>query len=135
MEGPSLDKKPSDRKFGFTFAVIFIAAGVYGVFNSWGPVACGLCVVTGVMLIIVAATFPGLLKPINAAWFTLGELLGRVVSPIALGLIFFAMIAPVSVVARMFGRDELRLKRRPVSSYWVPRHSSTLDPASFGRQF
>lgn len=128
-------KRPSDRKFGFTFAGIFIAAGIYGVFASWRPIVPGLFVLAGATLFALAAIAPQLLDLLNRAWFAFGELLGRVVSPIALGLIFFALITPISIITRLFGRDELRLKRRAALSYWVPRHTSELDPNSFKQQF
>lgn len=128
-------KRPSDRKFGFTFAVIFVAVGIYGAVASWRPIIASLCTLAGASLVLLAAIAPYLLAPLNRAWFAFGELLGRVVSPIALGLIFFALITPVSIITRLFGRDELRLKRRAVPSYWVHRQSPVLDPNSFKQQF
>lgn len=128
-------KRPSDRKFGFTFAVIFVAVGIYGLFASWHPLVYWLCGLAGASLFLVATIAPALLHPLNKAWFAFGELLGRVVSPLALGVIFYALITPVSVITRLFGRDELRLKRRAVRSYWVPRQTSIPDPNSFKQQF
>lgn len=128
-------ERPSDRKFGFTFAVIFIVVGVYGVLASWRPIAPILCVLAGAVLFVLAAVAPQLLGSLNRAWSSFGELLGRVVSPVALSLIFFALITPVAVITRLFGRDELRLKRRAVSSYWVLRQISVPDPKSFKHQF
>jgi hypothetical protein len=128
-------KRPSDRKFGFTFAVIIVAIGVYGVFSSWIPVVSALCILAGASLFLLASVAPHLLTPLNRAWFALGELLSRVMSPIALGCIFFALITPISIVTRLFGRDELRLKRRAVLSYWRLRQSPVLDPQSFKQQF
>lgn len=128
-------KRPSDRKFGFTFAVIFVAVGMYGVVASWRPIVSSLCALAGASFVLLGAIAPHLLAPLNRAWFAFGELLGRVVSPLALGLIFFALITPVSIIARLFGRDELRLKRRAVLSYWVHRQAPVLDPNSFKQQF
>lgn len=128
-------KLPSNRKFGFTFAVILISVGIYGIFAPWKPIVSGLCALAGITFLLVAVSAPQLLTPLNRAWFALGELLGRIVSPIALGIIFFALITPVSIIARLLGRDELRLKRRSVPSYWVPRQTSALDPNSFKQQF
>lgn len=135
MQIPLSIKRPSDRKFGFTFAVIFVAVGIYGVVASWRPIVSGLCALAGASFVLLAATAPYLLAPFNKAWFAFGELLGRVVNPLALGLLFFALITPVSICARIFGRDELRLKRRAVHSYWVHRQERVLDPNSFKQQF
>lgn len=135
MESPPSSKRPSDRKFGFTFGVIFFAACAYGICKQWPPIISGLCALAGVYLSLFAWLAPSRLELLNRTWFALGESLGRVVSPIALGLMFFALITPLSIIARLFGRDELRLKRRAVASYWVPRHTTHLDPNSFRQQF
>lgn len=129
-------KRPSDRKFGFTFSVILIVTGAYGLYAaSWRPILTGLCALAGASLLVFAAIAPRLLSPLNKAWFAFGELLGGVVSPIVLGVIFFALITPVSVIARVLGRDELRLKRGATSSYWVQRRTVVPEPNSFKRQF
>lgn len=128
-------KLPSNRKFGFTFAVILISVGIYGLFAPWKPIVSGLCALAGITFLLFAAIAPQLLTSINRAWSAFGELLGRIVSPVALGIIFFALITPVSIIARLLGRDELRLKRRSVPSYWVLRQTPALDPNSFKQQF
>jgi len=65
----------------------------------------------------------------------LGHLLGRIVSPIVLGLIFFVLITPVALFGRVAGRDPLRLKPRAISSYWVKREPAGPTPDSFKNQF
>ena len=59
---------------------------------------------------IAAFLTPQILSPLNRLWFCLGLLLGKIVSPIVLALIFFVLITPVSLVTRLFGRDELKMK-------------------------
>lgn len=115
--------------------MIFVAGGIYGLFASWSPLVYWLCGLAGASLFLVSAIAPPLLHPLNSAWFAFGEILGRVVSPLALGVIFYALITPISVITRLFGRDELRLKRRAVRSYWVLRQTSIPDPTSFKQQF
>jgi hypothetical protein len=115
--------------------MIFVAAGIYGLFASWSPVVYWLCGLAGASLFLAAAIAPPLLHPLNSAWFAFGEILGRAVSPLALGVIFYGLITPVSVITRLFGRDELRLKCRSVRSYWVLRQTSVPDPNSFKQQF
>ena len=78
---------------------------------------------------------PRLLAPFNLAWFKLGLLMGKVVSPIVLGIIFFVLLTPVAVIGRLFGRDELRLKRKAVQSYWIERVPPGPDGDSFKNQF
>jgi hypothetical protein len=79
---------------------------------------------------------PRLLAPLNKAWFQIGELMGKLVSPIVLGVIFFLIITPVGLLGRLFGRDELRLKRRrQAASYWVERQPPGPTGDSFKNQF
>jgi hypothetical protein len=128
-------KRPSNRKFGFTFAVIFTAVSIYGAFARWNPIVSGLWALAGTTFFLLAALAPQLLTSLNRAWFAFGELLGRIVSPLVLGALFFVLITPISIITRLFGRDELRLKRRAVASYWVLRQTPVLDPNSFKQQF
>ena len=85
------------------------------------------------LLITLAA--PKILLPLNKAWYQLGLLMGRVVSPLVLGILFFIVITPVAIFMRCFGRDELRLNKRNVTSYWIIRESTRLDSESFNEQF
>lgn len=73
--------------------------------------------------------------PINRAWYQLGVLLGRIVNPVVLGLLFFLLITPVAILGRMFGRDPLRLKRRNIESYWIERSPVGPSPDSFKNQY
>jgi hypothetical protein len=62
-------------------------------------------------------------------------LLGKIVSPIVLGLIFFVLITPAALITRLFGRDELKIKKRTVESYWVDRSTLGLESESFKNQY
>ena len=64
----------------------------------------------------------------------LGLLLGKLISPIIIGAIFFFMFTPIAVIMRLIGRDELRLRLKPIDSYWIERKSS-IKTTSFKRQF
>lgn len=90
-----------------------------------------LCLLTLIILIFSPNWY---LKPYYL-WIKLGALMGRVVSPLVLGVIFFAMIAPLALVTRLCGRDELRLKRLKVHSYWIDRIPHGPSNDSFNNQF
>jgi hypothetical protein len=64
----------------------------------------------------------------------LGFLLGKIISPIILGVIFFGLITPYGIVMRMFGRDELNLKKIKNKSYWINR-SNISSQINFKKQF
>lgn len=68
-------------------------------------------------------------------WMKLGVCLSRYISPLTLGFIFFVLITPVASFARFIGRDQLRLKRESVSSYWIDRLPTGPDSNSFKNQF
>ena len=79
---------------------------------------------------------PTLLAPLNRAWMKLGELLGRIVSPLVLGLIFFAMFTPISWGMRLAGRDALRRRFEPhLKTYWQERDPPGPDPRDLPNQF
>lgn len=126
---------PSVRSFGVLFTAVFAVLAVYGYIKGWGQGAWISLTALGVLTALTTLLFPGLLAPFNRGWFLLGNLLGKIVSPIVLGLIFFLILSPVGFVTRIFGRDALRLKRQGVSSYWIDRTPPGPAPDSFKNQF
>ena len=76
-----------------------------------------------------------ILFPLNKLWMRFGLLLGKIISPIVLGIIFFALFTPVSLAMRLFGRDELRLCFKQKNSYWIPRESDPTETDAFKNQF
>ena len=78
---------------------------------------------------------PKVLRPLNRVWYELGVLLGKVISPIVLGVMFFVLITPIAVITRIFGRDELKIKKLFVQSYWVDRLPPGPPSDSFKNQF
>jgi hypothetical protein len=120
----------SDRGFGLTVggllvAIALVRAWAHGGFGWVEPILA----VAGLALVGVGLLAPSTLVPLNRAWMKLGLLLARVVSPIVLGLIYYALFAPIGLWRRLRGRDSLRLAFDPAAdSYWVP-HAPT-DPPS-----
>ena len=76
-----------------------------------------------------------LLLPINKLWMYFGFLLGKIVSPILLGLIFFLMFTPLGLLMKVFGRDELRLNLKGRHSYWKVCKNNQVSPNTFKNQF
>jgi len=111
---------PSNRSFGWTFAGFFVLAGGYGLWHA-GPGRAWLFVLA-VLTAIVTLKREAWLTPLNRAWMKLGELMGRFVSPLVLGVIFFGVFTPVGLVMRLCGRDALARRFEPArKSYWLPR--------------
>jgi hypothetical protein len=126
---------PSERKFGFLFAAIFCGLSIYAYYKNWHALVVAAYFATGCILWLIALVMPGILAPLNKAWFWLGQTMGKIVSPVVLGIIFFLLITPIAALGRLFGRDELKLKRSPQESYWVERSPPGPDPDSFKNQF
>lgn len=124
----------TDRAFGLVFVIVFLViAGwplFYGEALRWW--AFGLAATFA----LVALVKPVLLAGLNRLWMKLGILLGKVVSPIALGILFYGVFTPLGVVIRLTGKDPLRLKFDPASdSYWIPREPPGPPPDSMTNQF
>ena len=104
---------PSDRKFGWTFAALFLVFGA--LFHPW-------MIAVGVVLALITLTRASWLAPVKRAWMKLGELLNMVVSPIVMGVIFFAVFTPAALVMRLARRDALERAFDPAApTYWKRR--------------
>jgi len=128
---------PSERSFGLLFGAVFVLLAAYGwFFKSWSSVVELSLLGVALAFVLLGFVAPKILSPLNWLWFQLGQLLGKIVSPIVLGAIFFLLLTPVSLVTRLFGRDELRLKRKASqTSYWLDRAPPGPAPESFKNQF
>ena len=124
----------SDRSFGIVFAVAFALLAIYLAWRSsgWWAVSLG----ASAAFLVLAFARPALLAPFNRLWTKLGLLLGAIVAPIIMGIIYFAVITPMALIARLIGKDFLRLRRDPVApSYWLPRQDPELTPERLRDQF
>jgi saxitoxin biosynthesis operon SxtJ-like protein len=119
----------SNRKFGVTIGMVCLAFAIWPMF--FGASVRSWLLVLGASLIVSALVRPQLLGGINRAWMRLADLLHRLVSPVALGIIFYCSVVPTALVLRLLGKDPLhrRFDTR-LTSYWVER--SPPDPRSGG---
>ena len=126
-------KLPSNEKFGFFFVLVFaITAGYFFIIShlTWFYIF----TFNSLLFLTVSIFKPGALLPFNKLWMRFGILLGMLVSPIIIGIIFFGLFTPVSMLMRISGRDELRLKIQEKNTYWISR-TVKIEPASFKNQF
>ena len=128
---------PSNRKFGIFFSFIFFILTSFIFYkNNFNFNYYFLISLILLMLTIFFTVFsPSKLLFFNIMWFKLGMLLNRIVSPIVLGIIFYCIFSPFAIITRDFGRDELKLKKRSVETYWIERNPSDIEPSSFKDQF
>jgi len=124
----------SDRSFGFVFAVVFVVIAAWPLLAGNGVRPWALAVAAGFALI--AVVMPSLLAVLNRLWMKFGLLLGKIVSPVALGILFYGAFTPLGIVMRLAGKDPLRLKLDPhATSYWIPREPPGPPPGSMTNQF
>ncbi|MBF0176406.1 MAG: hypothetical protein HQL63_06100 [Magnetococcales bacterium] len=128
------EKTSSDRAFGLVFAVIFGCVGLIPVLRG-APPRVLLLVIAGILL-TVALAVPALLHPFNRLWLAFGDLLHHVMNPIIMGVVFFVVITPISLLMRLFGKDTLRLRTdAKATSYWIIRTPPGPEPESCKNQF
>lgn len=123
----------SERGFGIVFAVVF---AVIGLSPAWdGAPLRWWALAVAVMFLAVAGLAPAILKPFNRLWFAFGLLLHKVVSPLVMGLVFFATVTPTAFIMRMLGKDPLRLRfDRQAKTYWIEREPGP-EPETMRNQF
>ena len=124
----------SNRSFGLVFAAVFLIIALFplisgGAFRWWSAALAFAFGTTALMM-------PTLLHPLNRAWTRLGVLLHRVVSPIILGFMFYAVVTPIGLLMRALGKDPLRLRfDGDASSYWIARTPPGPTPERLKDQF
>jgi len=124
----------SDRAFGLVLAGVFLLVALGPLRHGHAPRWWAFAVAS--VFALVALLKPLLLTRLNRLWTKLGILLGKVVSPIALGILFYGVFTPVAIVVRLTGQDPLRLKLdRDADSYWIVRKPPGPAPDSMSNQF
>ncbi len=110
----------SDRGFGFVFAAVFAVISLWPLTGGGGVRIWAIAIAA--LFLAAALVRPHILRPLNRLWFWFGLLLGRIVSPIVMAVVFSVAITPTALIMRAFGQDLLRLKFDPAAkSYWIRR--------------
>ena len=109
----------SNRSFGIVFFVVFLLIALYPLINSgeiriWSAVIALIFLVLGILNSII-------LLPLNKLWFKFGIFLGKIISPIIMGIIFFLVVTPIGLIMRLLGKDVLNLKYNDYKSYWIEK--------------
>ena len=114
-------KAGSNKSFGIVFFVFFLAVAIYPIFFD-GNLRVWSLIISFIFLILGLIN-SNLLTPLNLLWFKFGMLLGRIISPIVMGFVFFLVVTPTGYIMRLLNKDLLRLKRKNINSYWIKRAS------------
>lgn len=124
----------SARGFGIVFAIVFGIIGLWPLLSDANVRIWSLGIAA--LLILIAWLKPDVLQPLNTLWFRFGLLLGMVITPVIMGILFFAVFTPMALCIRLLGKDLLSLKLSPSSdSYWVSRDREERRMHSMKNQF
>lgn len=124
----------SNRSFGLVFCAVFAIVGLWPLMSSGGLRWWALGV-SGIFAVL-ALLAPAVLAAPNRAWAQLGILLGKVVSPIMLGVLYYLVFTPMGLFMRLLGKDPLRTRYEPAAqSYWIRREPPGPEPSSLNNQF
>jgi hypothetical protein len=116
------EKVGSERSFGLVFAAVFCVIGLWPLMGGH-PVRIWSLAIAAVFLALAFAR-PAVLRPLNLLWFRFGLLLGRIVSPIVMALIFYVAVVPTGLIMKLLGKDILRLRFDPhAKTYWIVREN------------
>ncbi len=127
-------KGSSDRSFGLVFTAVFTIVGLFPLLGD-GQVRIWALAVAGLFLII-AFVRPSLLAPLNLVWFRFGMLLGKIMTPIVMGLLYFVTITPIGLIMRATGKDPLRTRLEPeAETYWQKRDAESQPLNSMRDQY
>ncbi len=122
---------PSNKKFGYFFSGVFLLVSAYFFYIKIFTIGYALAIISAVFFGVTLFN-PNLLLPLNKLWMRLGILLGMIISPIVLGIIFFGILTPYAIIMRIFKRDQLRLKKNSDNLEWINKSSKKTN---FERQF
>ena len=115
-------KISSNRSFGIVFFIVFILIAFYPLINQ-GEIRIW-SVLISLLFLILGIINSKILTPLNKVWFKFGIFLGKIISPIVMGLIFFLVVTPIAFLMRMLKKDLLNLKFSKNNSYWVEKTDS-----------
>ena len=109
----------SNRSFGIVFFIVFFLISIYPLVNSESIRIWSLIV--SLIFLTLGAINSKLLSPLNKVWFKFGLFLGRIISPILMGIIFFLVVTPIALLMRILKKDLLNLKFSKNNTYWIEK--------------
>ena len=113
-------KISSNRSFGIVFFIVFLLIATYPLLNNdhvriWS-------LIISIVFLILGLLNSKILFPLNKIWFKFGILLGKIISPLIMGLIFFVVVTPIGLLMRLFNKDLINLKFNKSKSYWIEKN-------------
>ena len=126
-----MHKKSSNRSFGILFFLVFLGFGLWPLTKEMSPNI--YLVLISIIFLILGLLNSKLLSPLNNIWIKFGEILGKLIAPLVMALVYFLILTPISLLVRAFGKDLLGLKYvKQQNSYWIKR---TKNVGTMDKQF
>ena len=109
----------SNRSFGIVFFVVFLIIALYPL-NYGGDLRIWSALISSIFLVLGILNSK-ILNPLNKFWFKFGIFLGKIISPLIMGIIFFLVVTPIGLIMKLLGKDLLNLKYNKNKSYWIEK--------------
>ena len=113
-------KISSNRSFGIVFFVVFLLITIYPLTHG-GDIRIWSAIIS-VVFLVLGLLNSSILSPLNKIWFKFGIFLGKIISPLIMGIIFFLVVTPIGLIMRISGKDLLNLKYNKNQSYWIEKN-------------
>ena len=115
-------KLPSNRNFGIVFSIVFLIIAIWPILNQneiriWS-------IIISLIFLILGLINSKFLSPLNKAWFKFGLILGSIIAPIVMGIVFFIVVTPTGLIMKALGKDILGLKKNKNNTYWLEKDNS-----------
>ncbi|PPR45052.1 MAG: hypothetical protein CFH18_00887 [Alphaproteobacteria bacterium MarineAlpha5_Bin8] len=113
-------KSSSERNFGIVFGIFFLIICFYPILqnkpiNYWA-------LFISIIFFVLSFFLPKILSIPNKLWFKFGLLLGHIISPLIMGLVFFVTIVPTSIIIKLVGKKLMLQKiNKNIHTYWVEK--------------
>ena len=111
--------KSSNKSFGVVFFLVFLVIGLYPLLND-GNIRI-LFIIISFLFLLLGILNSKILTPLNNIWFKVGIILGQIVSPIIMLMIFFTIVTPIGCIMRLMNKDVLNLKFNKNNTYWIAK--------------
>ena len=115
-----MKKQSSIKSFGILFFFVFLIVGLWPILNDkeiriWS-------IILSIIFLVLGLTESRILNPLNNYWIKLGEILGKIIAPIVMLIVFMGVVTPMAFLVKLFGKDLLNLKfNKKTNSYWLQR--------------
>ena len=109
----------SNKSFGIVFFTVFLIIAIWPLLNGYEIRYWSLII--SIIFLFLGILNSKILTPLNKIWFKIGILLGNVISPIVMSIIFFLVVTPTSLIMKLFGKDILGIKKNRSKSYWIEK--------------